>query len=275
MNKVLWMLVITLGVIITLGNITMLGLFALTSVGLSAPERIMLTMTSNDINMAHASSIIVLNQLSSLQNVTAELLFLTQQLVLLKQSHTASDNAVETLNITSVTREAEIIAYNTTIGQQMNIIQVKIDNVTIPTSLNLTLADNTTVISNGTVLLSNPNNRNENTTLNYEIKSQLGNVFIEVSPIASAISYTTLGLNNYVGLKDWNPPIFALNNTSPGFTFDQVLDDQRNKISVSPPIGKRIYDPVNNEIQLEFESLLVGGQTITLNEVLGFNVGFI
>lgn len=278
MNKTLWVIVILLNSVFIIGDITMMGLFALTTVGLTSDEQIMLTMTSNEINTMHATSIVVLNQLiaTGAENATQHLLALTNQYKSLVETKTSQDGSIVVLDTLSTTREAELLAYNATIDQQMGIIQTKLNNITLPSSLNLTANDDTATISNGTVLLSNPNDRSQNVTLNYKIKTQLGSTYIEVGPIGASISYTTLGVNNWVGLKDWVPPIFVNNTIETGsFTIDQVLDNQRNKVGVSPPIGTRVYDTDNNEIRLEFASLLVGGQTITIDNLLGFNVGFI
>jgi len=277
MNKICFWVIIILGIIIAAGNITMLFLFFLTTVGLTPQEQIMLTMTSNQINQLHMTACDAFDQLKILPNVTVELLIQTQNLRLFNEQHNSQVESTKFLNESATTRKAELLAYNSTIEQQMSVIQSKIDGVIFPPTFNLTADDQTTMLANGTVLLQNPNNPNENTTLTYKVKSQFNQtVFIEIGPASSFINYNTLGASNWVSLIGWDPPLFVNGTLGTGsFSIDQVLDDQRNKISVTPPIGTREYNINDDEIKLKFSALLVGMQPITLNELLEINVGFI
>ena len=275
MNKALFWVTIILSVAFIITNIVFLSMFYLSSVGLTSTEEAMLVMTRNQIHQLHVTSDSVLNVLSLIPNRTLELVELTTSLAYLKFQQESHNASIPVLQNRSITQYNEMIAFNSTINNKMSVVQDKIDTISI---IQLDLEYNSTISthSNGTVLLSNPNNRNESTILKYKIRSQNDITFIEVGQQGESLFYDTIGSNNWVSLIDWSPPIF-INNTigSGSFTSDQLFDEQRNKISSSPTIGTREYNTDNNELKLVFEGTVTMSQNITLNNVLTLSIGFI
>lgn len=255
--------------LVIIGNPVIMGFFAWTNVGLTPDEQLMLAMTSSQINQLFTDSCAVLVEIQSIQNYTDELLVLKNSLDSLQISQSSLNASVISLNETSNTQRVAVILYNSTIDDQLAVLQPKIDNVTIP-NLDLMLQNDTVIISNGTVLLSNPNDRLENTTLTYLVKKQLNNTIVEIGQPGDNLVYQTLGASNWVSLIDWAPALFV---SSGIFTVDQVLDAQRDVIDVTPPIGTREYN--GDEIKLVFDGLLVANQTITIVSVIQMNVGLI
>lgn len=261
MEILAWFLI----VLVIIGNIAIMGSFALTNVGMTTDEQLMLTMTSSQLNQLYATSCLVLTQIQGLSNYTGQLLDLQVILASLTQSQISLNETVVNLNETSVTQEMEVLAYNATIEDQMAVLQPKIDNTTTP-QLNLTLVDDTVVITVGTVLLSNPNNRTQNITLDYAVEKRLNNTIVKVGQMGDTFMYETLGPDNWVALGEWSPPLF----TGGSFSFDQVLDLQRN--TTVPVIGTRVY---GSELQLVFNEVLVTPQPFVLTKAIEMNIGLV
>ena len=269
MRRVLSWLALIVSFVVIIGSAVMLFYLLATTVGLTEQEQLMLSMTSAQINAMYAQSVVILNTLQSTQNFTAKLALLEEQLFTI-QGHQASNNAsTQILADNAAQLESDLLAYNVTIEPQLSVIQTKIDNVTLP-MLNLTLDVDTATLGNGTVTWLNPNNALENTTLVYVVKSQLGSVYVELE--TGSLNYNTVGGMNWAALVDWAPPIFT-NTTTVSGAAGQVLDDQRGKITATPPIGARQY--FANEVRLLFDGAVGGAQTLTLTEKVEFNVGFI
>lgn len=272
--------ILALTALILVGNIVMLFFFTATTVGLSPAEIDMLLMTSSQINAEYSQANSLVNALQGVQNVTANLTELAAQYEILSSVHEGNVDTTEVLSNRSLTQEQELLSFNATIESRFEIVVIKIDNTTIPASLNLTLFDNTTEIFNGTVLMANPNAPLfEYVNLTYVVKEQLNSTFIEIGPQGASFDYNTPGLLNYVSLVGWSPPLFSdTANSFAGFTRGQVLDAQRDKVMANPPIASREYvadSPGIQEIRLVFDGLFAGAQTIALNEKLQINVGFI
>ena len=259
MARVMFILTAVIIGLVIAGNITMLGLFALTSVGLTPAEEAMLTMTSAQINAMYGQSVAILNQLSMYQNFTDKLIDLTLNLRSIESQQASLNTSAYVLEESAEQLEMDLLAYNQTIGPQMEIIQEKLDNVTLPVSLNLSLAVNTTMLSNGTVTWLNPNNPVENVTLGYEVREQLGSQYIKMGP--GALNYVTTGASAWSQLSNWMP---ALIFNAPS-TRGQILDDQRLKLNAF----SRIYTV--GDIQLPFDGT---AQLLNMAE-LDFNVGLI
>jgi len=274
MNRIVrvfsWLIIVP----VIVGCLALFFTFVATTVGLTPAEQTMLQMTSNQINMIYLDSLPLLAAFQALQNVTSQLLELRDSFNTLSQEHDLNNQSTVALKARSGQQELDLIAYNSSIPGQMNIIQIKIDNVTLPT-LNLTLNDNTTSIGNGTVSLVNPNNPLENVALEYVVKSQLETLYIEIGPAGSSFSYNTLGAMNWLTLTDWNPSIFPTISPVGLYTSGQMLDLQQGKISSVPNVGSRSYLLSGDEIRLDFTSAVGSTQTITLAETLEFNVGFL
>lgn len=268
----LQILFIVLASLVIVGNIVIMGFFALTRVGLTEDENTMLAMTSSQINQLYADACIVLDQVGGIQNYTDTLLENKETLDALKITQIALNESVTILNETSTSQMITVIIYNSTIDNQLAVLQPKIDNTTI-SQLNLTLDTTPTLVSNGTVLLSNPNNRLENTTLEYLVKKFLNKTLVYVGLPGDSLNYQTLGAQNWVSLIDWDPPLFMVSNGT--FSDDQVLDSQRDKISIDPQIGLREYNVGSNELKLKFDGLLVMSQNITFVETVHMSVGLL
>jgi len=193
------------------------------------------------------------------------------------EAHQESNSvSTQVLEQNAAQNEVALLAFNATIEGSMAIIQVKIDNVALPASFNLTLGTNTsTILGNGTVVFLNPNAPGENTTLTYMLKEQLGNVYVELGPPSAAFMYSTLGGMNWATLTGWDPPVFANTTFAVSGAVGQILDDQRGKITASPPFGLRRYFGELGEVRLEFDGAVGGAQTLTLNENVEMNLGFI
>jgi len=266
--------------VILVGNVVMLFFFTATTVGLSPAETDMLLMTSNQINAMYGQAGMLVDALLGVQNVTANLTFLSTQYTILDNVHTGNVDTSEVLSNRSMSQEQELITYNATIEESFQTVEIKIENTTIPVSLNLTLADNTTTIFNGTVRLANPNNlATEYVNLTFIVKEQLNTTFIEIGPAGASLNYSTTGMSNYATLIGWDPPLFSETDAAfGGFTLGQVLDSQRDKIMCDPPIASREYVSPSagvQEIRLAFDGALNGAQNITLVEKLQINVGFV
>lgn len=275
MAKIFHWLATVLSALVIAGCIAIFILFILTTVGLTPQEQVMLSMTSVQINQMHMQASSILSALQTTGNYTDKLLILNNNLVAINAQQASNIISTQVLREDAAQNEMELLAYNATIESQMFIIQLKIDNVTVPTVLNLTLNATTTSLVNGTVIWFNPNNQMENTTLNYTIAEQLGNTFIEIGPVGSSFMYSTIGGMAWTTLGFWDPPIFLNNTVYAVNGTGQILDDQRNKIMASPLIDSREYVPNENEIRLVFGGAVGGAQPVMLNEEIEMNVGFV
>jgi hypothetical protein len=265
MVRVLSILIVVLIIPIILGNIAMLILFILTTVGLTPDEQLMLTMSSSQINMQYSQSQSILGQITMYQNFTEKLAIINTNLQVIQLQQNGNNISTVVLNDNAQQLGLDLLTYNSTIESQLFVIQEKINNVTLPSSLNLTLFVNTTQENNGSVTWLNPNNPNENTTLSYRIKKQLGTLYIEVDQ--GSFDYVTVGGMNWTSLVDWSPRIFS-NDTIIGGARGQILDGQLLKL----PATSREYVAANNEIRFHFDGT---AQTITMTEQIEFNVGFL